>query len=125
MALIKRNLGDELAKQGQSQEDDPGLAREASAFYLKLSESLLADTPDNLKLAEAVAAPGKAWVFAHWRDEFVLTCPADRVADSPLTITVYAQIGTPVYNMYYSVILSVSVPLSLIFVCLCGWLNRR
>ena len=64
-ALIKRSLGDELAKQGQSQEDDPGLAREASAFYLKLSESLLADTPDNLKLAEAVAAGLSQYTYAY------------------------------------------------------------
>ena len=64
-ALIKRSLGDELAKQGQSQEDDPGLAREASAFYLKLSESLLADTPDNLKLAEAVGAGLSQYTYAY------------------------------------------------------------
>ena len=64
-ALIKRSLGDELAKQGQSQEDDPGLAREASAFYLKLSESLLADTPDNLKLAEAVGAGLSQYSYAY------------------------------------------------------------
>ena len=64
-ALIKRSLGDELAKQGQSQEEDPGLAREASAFYLKLSESLLADTPDNLKLAEAVGAGLSQYSYAY------------------------------------------------------------
>lgn len=64
-ALIKKSLGDELAKQGQSQEDDPGLAREASAFYLKLSESLLKDTPDNLKLAEAVGAGLSQYSFAY------------------------------------------------------------
>ena len=63
-ALIKKSLGDELAKQGQSQEEDPGLAREASAFYLKLSESLLNDTPDNLKLAEAVGAGLSQYAFA-------------------------------------------------------------
>ena len=64
-ALIKKSLGDELARQGLSQEDDPGLAREASAFYLKLSESLLADTPDNLKLAEAVGAGLSQYTFAY------------------------------------------------------------
>ena len=64
-ALIKRSLGDELAKQGQSQEEDPGLAREASAFYLKLSESLLSDTPDNLKLAEAVGAGLSQYTYAY------------------------------------------------------------
>lgn len=65
MALVKRSLGDELAKQGQSQEDDPGLAREASAFYLKLSESLLADTPDNLQLAQAVSAGLSQYTYAY------------------------------------------------------------
>ena len=64
-ALIKRSLGDELAKQGQSQEEDPGLAREASAFYLKISESLLVDTPDNLKLAEAVGAGLSQYSYAY------------------------------------------------------------
>ena len=64
-ALIKRSLGDELAKQGQSQEEDPGLAREASAFYLKLSESLLKDTPDNLKLAQAVSSGLSQYAFAY------------------------------------------------------------
>jgi len=64
-ALIKRSLGDELAKQGQSQEEDPGLAREASAFYLTLSESLLKDTPDNLQLAQAVGAGLSQYTFAY------------------------------------------------------------
>jgi hypothetical protein len=64
-SLIKRSLGDELAKQGQTQEEDAGLAREASAFYLKLSESLLADTPDNLKLAEAVGAGLSQYSYAY------------------------------------------------------------
>ena len=65
MALIKKSIGDELANQGLSQEEDPGLAREASAFYLKLSESLLKDTPDNLKLAEAVGAGLSQYSFAY------------------------------------------------------------
>ena len=65
MALIKKSIGDELANQGLSQEEDPGLAREASAFYLKLSESLLKDTPDNLKLAEAVGVGLSQYSFAY------------------------------------------------------------
>jgi len=64
-ALIIRSLGDELAKQGQSQEEDMGLAREASAFYLKLSESLLKDTPDNLQLAQAVSSGLSQYAFAY------------------------------------------------------------
>jgi len=65
MGLIKKSIGDELANQGLSQEEDPGMAREASAFYLKLSESLLKDTPDNLKLAEAVGAGLSQYSFAY------------------------------------------------------------
>lgn len=53
--LIVQGVGNELASQGQAVEEDLVLAREASAFYLKLSESVLRQSPGNLKLAEAVA----------------------------------------------------------------------
>ena len=49
--LIVQAVANQLAAQGQASEDDLQLAREASAFYLKLSESLLLDAPGNLKLA--------------------------------------------------------------------------
>ena len=55
---------DALASQGQSDEDDILLAREASAFYLKLSESVLKETPGNLKLAESVAAGFTQYAYA-------------------------------------------------------------
>ena len=55
---------DTLAVQGQSDEDDILLAREASAFYLKLSESVLKESPGNLKLAESVAAGFTQYAFA-------------------------------------------------------------
>ena len=54
--FVVDKAADALASQGQSDEDDILLAREASAFYLKLSESVLKETPGNLKLAESVAA---------------------------------------------------------------------
>jgi hypothetical protein len=54
--LIVQGVASELASQGQAPEDDLILAREASAFYLKLSESLLRETPGHGPLAEAVAA---------------------------------------------------------------------
>jgi hypothetical protein len=38
-------MADELASQGQADEDDLLLARDASPFYLKLSESMLRRTP--------------------------------------------------------------------------------
>jgi hypothetical protein len=54
--LIVQGVASELASQGQAPEEDLILAREASAFYLKLSESLLRETPGHGPLAEAVAA---------------------------------------------------------------------
>lgn len=62
--LIIQGVADELASQGSAAEDDLLLAREASAFYLKLSESLLKEAPGNLKLAEAVCAGFTQYAFA-------------------------------------------------------------
>ena len=62
--LLVQGAADELASQGQAAEDDLVLAREASAFYLKLAESLLAQTPGHLKLAEAVSSGFGQYAFA-------------------------------------------------------------
>jgi predicted anti-sigma-YlaC factor YlaD len=62
--LIVQALADELAGQGQAPEDDLLLAREASAFYLKLSESVLRQTPGHLPLAEAVAGGFTQYAYA-------------------------------------------------------------
>lgn len=62
--LIVQGVSNELANQGNATEDDLVLAREASSFYLKLSESLLAENPGNLKLAEAVSAGFTQYAFA-------------------------------------------------------------
>jgi predicted anti-sigma-YlaC factor YlaD len=62
--LIVNGLADELAGQGQAQEEDLALARESSAFYLKLSESVLLQAPGNLKLAEAVASGFTQYSYA-------------------------------------------------------------
>ena len=62
--LIVQGVADELAAQGQAVEDDLVLAREASAFYLKLSESLLRENPGNPKLALAVAGGFTQYAFA-------------------------------------------------------------
>lgn len=62
--LIVQGMADELATQGQAQEDDPQLAREASAFYLKLSESILRETPGHARLAEAVAGGFTQYSYA-------------------------------------------------------------
>ncbi|MDL2337841.1 MAG: TRAP transporter TatT component family protein [Pseudomonadota bacterium] len=62
--LLVRNVADELASQGQGEEEDILLARDASAFYLKLSESVLRQTPDHLPLAEAVAGGFTQYAYA-------------------------------------------------------------
>lgn len=62
--LIVQGMADELATQGQAQEEDLQLAREASAFYLKLSESILRETPDHPRLAEAVAGGFTQYSYA-------------------------------------------------------------
>ena len=62
--LLVQGVGDALASQGQAQEEDIELAREASAFYLKLSESLLRESPGQAKLAESVAAGFTQYAYA-------------------------------------------------------------
>ena len=53
-----------LSSQPVSSEDDLQLAREASAFYLKFSESVLKETPSHLKLAESVSAGFTQYAYA-------------------------------------------------------------
>jgi hypothetical protein len=53
-----------LSGQNMSSEDDLQLAREASAFYLKFSESVLKETPGHLKLAESVSAGFTQYAYA-------------------------------------------------------------
>ena len=62
--LILQGVAGELASQGQAAEDDLQLAREASAFYLKLSESVLREAPGHLALAESVSAGFAQYAFA-------------------------------------------------------------
>ncbi|MFY8117047.1 MAG: TRAP transporter TatT component family protein [Roseateles sp.] len=62
--MLVRSVADELASQGQAEEEDLLLAREASAFYLKLSESLLRQTPGHLALAESVAGGFTQYAYA-------------------------------------------------------------
>lgn len=59
-----RAAADQLAGQGEAPEDDLVLAREASAFYLKLSESVLAQSPGHLALAESVSAGFTQYAYA-------------------------------------------------------------
>ena len=62
--MIQRHDHVELAAQGAAPEDDLVLVREASAFYLKLSEALLREVPDNLPLSEAVATGFTQYAYA-------------------------------------------------------------
>jgi len=62
--LIVQGIANEIASQGQAPEDDLVLAREASAFYLKLSESLLREVPENAKLSESVATGFTQYAYA-------------------------------------------------------------
>lgn len=63
-ALLVRSAADQLAGVGAATEDDPVLAKEASAFYLKLSESVLARNPGHLPLAAAVAGGFTQYAYA-------------------------------------------------------------
>ena len=62
--LLVNGAADALTAQGQAEEQDIGLAREASAFYLKLSESLLRQSPGHLALAESVASGFTQYAYA-------------------------------------------------------------
>lgn len=62
--LVVNAMADELAGQGQGIENDLVLVRDASPFYLKLSESLLKQTPGHTKLAEAVASGFTQYAYA-------------------------------------------------------------
>ena len=62
--LLVNSAAHALTAQGQAQEEDIGLAREASAFYLKVSESLLRQSPGHLPLAESVASGFTQYAYA-------------------------------------------------------------
>jgi hypothetical protein len=63
-ALIDGAMADALASQDAATEDDLPLAREASAFYLKLSESALARTPAHTGLATSVSSGFTQYAYA-------------------------------------------------------------
>ncbi|MDD3352620.1 TRAP transporter TatT component family protein [Zoogloea sp.] len=62
--MMMRGVADQLAAQAQNAEDDLDLAREASAFYLKLSESVLRGQPEHTGLATAVAGGFTQYAYA-------------------------------------------------------------
>lgn len=79
--LVVQAIAGELPTQGQVQEVDLQLAREAAAFYLKLSESMLGEMPDHVRLSEAAAggSPRKAKLLSpsrptSWRFAMSMPC---------------------------------------------------
>ncbi|MBN8488937.1 MAG: hypothetical protein J0M20_14595, partial [Burkholderiales bacterium] len=67
--MVQHPLADALAAQGASPEDDPQLAREAAALYLKVSESVLREQPGHRALATAVAAGFTQYAYAFVANE--------------------------------------------------------
>jgi predicted anti-sigma-YlaC factor YlaD len=78
--LLVNSAADALTAQGQAEEEDIGLAREASAFYLKVSESLLRQTPGHLPLAESVASGFTQYAYAFVAFEAERLAPSDAKA---------------------------------------------
>lgn len=62
--LLVKQAADVLSAQAEDAEADLELARDAAAFYLKLSESLLKQTPGHTRLAESVAAGFTQYAYA-------------------------------------------------------------
>lgn len=74
--LVIGGIADELAAQGRSAESDLDLAREASAFYLKLSEAILRQDAGHRALAESVAGGFTQYAYAF------VACEADQLEAS-------------------------------------------
>jgi hypothetical protein len=72
-----RQAADEMSQQSV-EEEDIGLAREASAFYLKLSESLLRSVPGHVALAQSVTSGLTQYAYAF------LSSEADRIESHSL-----------------------------------------
>lgn len=66
---LLNSAGTLLSKDSISKEDDLELLMHASAYHLKLSESLLLEIPDHTKLAEAVARGFTQYAFVFLMDE--------------------------------------------------------
>lgn len=70
---LLRNAGDVLSKETSTADDDLELLMHASAYHLKISETLLEEIPDHVKLAESVTRGFTQYAFVFLMDE------ADRV----------------------------------------------
>jgi hypothetical protein len=70
---LLNQAGDLLSRETASSDDDLELLMHASAYQLKLSESVLQEIPDHLKLAEAVTRGYTQYAYVFLMDE------ADRI----------------------------------------------
>lgn len=66
---LLRNAGDLIAQDTSSSDDDLELLMHASAYHLKISESLLNEIPDHRKLAESVTRGFTQYAFVFLMDE--------------------------------------------------------
>ncbi len=78
--LLVQGLADALASQSSAPEDDLVLAREASAFYLKMSESVLRQTPEHLALTQALTSGFTQYAYAFVQLEADRLDPTDAKA---------------------------------------------
>ena len=76
--FLLRNAGDILSKETSASDEDLELLMHASAYHLKLSESLLQEIPNHAKLAESVARGYTQYAFVFLMDE------ADRIESDSL-----------------------------------------
>jgi predicted DNA-binding ribbon-helix-helix protein len=66
---LLRNAGDLLSKEMSSAEEDLELLMHASAYHLKVSETLLQEIPDHVKLSESVTRGFTQYAFVFLMDE--------------------------------------------------------
>lgn len=66
---LLRNAGDLLSKEMSSSEEDLELLMHASAYHLKVSETLLQEIPDHVKLSESVTRGFTQYAFVFLMDE--------------------------------------------------------
>jgi hypothetical protein len=66
---LLQNAGDLLSKESSASEDDLELIKYASAYHLKVSESVLSEIPDHVKLSEAVTRGFTQYAFVFLMDE--------------------------------------------------------
>lgn len=64
-----QNVGNILSKESVSTDDDLELLKHASAYHLKLTESILQEVPDHVQLAESVTRGYAQYAYVFLMDE--------------------------------------------------------